>query len=252
MLVSMRLHRFVIGMDLRSGKAQIDDSDVVHQWVKVLRLREGDTVILCDGKGSQAEAVIHELGKKNATVLVGEVTKVESEPQRKITLSAAIIKRENFEWIVEKATEAGVSEIIPIISARTMKTGLKMDRLRSIAKEAVEQCGRGVLPVIHEPMTFEEAMEKMKGGKNVFFNVIPSDFAERNRNEGCLVTLASRATRHDNNEITLWIGPEGGWTTEEVQHAKQKGAKVRSLGNLTLRAETAALVATYLAANDLL
>jgi 16S rRNA (uracil1498-N3)-methyltransferase len=227
----MRLHRFVLGVNLLPGRLQIDDSDVVHQWSKVLRLREGDTVVLCDGKGSQAHAVLHELGKKAAVVIVDQVEKVTAEPKHRVTLCAAIVKRENFEWIVEKATETGVTEIIPIITDRTMKTGLKMERLQAIAKEAVEQCGRGVVPVIREPTEFSDAW-KNATGRQVFLHL--------DGNES--------TARHD-GDVTIWIGPEGGWTESEADFAKKNGAEMRSLGALTLRAETACVVATYLAAN---
>lgn len=237
----MRFHRFIISQKLEAGVLHIGDPGIIHQWSKVLRLQKGDTVVLCDGKGFDAEAVIESLGKTSATVTVAQVRKVPREPDRRVTLCLAILKRENFEWAVQKSTEVGVAEIIPIVSARTVKTGLKMDRLRAIAKEAVEQCGRGVVPVIREPVEFGKAVGRMKG-RNILFHV---DLCHPELVEGCF-----DAAQHDKNkdqQVTLWIGPEGGWTEDEVQLAKNAGAEIGSLGLLTLRAETAAVVGTYMA-----
>ena len=229
----MRLHRFFIDTPLTPGTARVKDAQLVNQWKNVLRLRVGDKLIVCKD-GREADAVIDALSSDEASLTVGQLRTVGAEPQNHVTLCAAILKRENFEWAVQKATEVGVKEIIPIISERTVKTGLKMDRLRMIAKEAAEQCGRGMIPVIHEPMEFEKAIETKREGTHIFFHISPD-------------TLFAPIPSPNPSPSFVWIGPEGGWTDAEASLAKDVGMEISSLGPRALRAETAAVVAAYLA-----
>jgi 16S rRNA (uracil1498-N3)-methyltransferase len=151
---------------------------------------------------------------------------VDTEPARSVTLCCSILKRENFELVVQKATELGVSRIIPIIAERTVKTGLKMERLKAIAKEATEQSGRGVVPDISEPMSLTDALALP--GHKLFFHT---------------GTQAHPALSSD--PALLFIGPEGGWSDRDVAAAVSAGCQVCSLGKRTLRGETAAIVACY-------
>jgi 16S rRNA (uracil1498-N3)-methyltransferase len=200
----------------------------------VLRLQEGDLLTVADGEGSEADAAIETLSKKEATITVAKIRTVKGEPTRHVTLYCSLLRRENFEWVVQKATEVGVREIIPILSERTVKTGIKMERLEKIAREAVEQCGRGILPSIAQPTEFEDALEQSKNGKNIFFHLGATD------------TLWKSDL---GTECAVWIGPEGGWTDDEAEQAKEHGHIIASLGTLTLRGETAAVVAAFEAVN---
>lgn len=221
-------------MPLAPGSITITDPDLCHQWHRVLRLRAGEHVLLCDGKGKEAEAEIKLLTPVAATLQVLEVLTVAAEPARDVTLLCAVLKRENMEWIVQKATECGARAITPVITERTVKTGLKMERLGAIAKEAAEQSGRGVIPRIEDPLPFADAVKKASNETNFFLHTTKTSID--------LYHLPSTI-----QHLSLWIGPEGGWSEKEAGMAKENGFTIASLGPLTLRAETAAVIATYLA-----
>lgn len=227
----MRLHRFFLSIDLGRSPVTVGDADVCHQMHRVLRLEAGDSVIVVDGKGKETQARIAKIDAKTVTLEFGTPRPVAAEPEREVTLFCAVLKRENMEWVVQKATEVGAKRIVPVLSTRTIKTGLKTERLLKIAREAAEQSGRGIVPVIVEPVTFEQAMT-MAPARNVFLDFGGDD-------------AWSSALHAD--KVGCWVGPEGGWSDEERQAVKKAGFVIGSLGALTLRAETAAVLATYLA-----
>jgi 16S rRNA (uracil1498-N3)-methyltransferase len=227
----MRLHRFFLDIDLTRSPVTVGDADVCHQMHRVLRLEAGNSVIVADGRGAEAQARIAKIDAKTVTLEFGAPRPVAAEPARAVTLFCAVLKRENMEWVIQKATEAGAKHIVPVLTGRTVKTGVKTDRLLKIAREAAEQSGRGAVPTVAEPVPFERALE-LAPPRNIFL-----DFGGDER--------WSEQLRAES--IGCWVGPEGGWTDEERAAAKQAGFVIGSLGALTLRAETAAVVATYLA-----
>jgi len=233
----MKIHHFISkDFDLDKPKISVDDFALVRQIRDVLRLQPGEEIILGNGVGTQAHALIVEMKKKT---LEAEIIKKEtnvSDLNINIKLYCAILKRDNFEWVVQKATEIGVGEIIPVVTKRTIKTNLNLERLEKITNEAAEQSGRGILPTIQKPMDFEDALEEARQNKiNVFFDAGGEDFEK----------VKVKMTKKES--IGLFIGPEGGWEEEEVTLIKKKKIKIVSLGKLTFRAETAAIVATYIA-----
>ena len=219
MLLLMRLHRFII-----------KDPELLHQWREVLRLRAGEQVVLADGAGTEVRAEIKTLAKDHAELEpLGELT-TKPESGRQVTLYCAVLKSDHFELVAQKATEIGVTAIQPIITIRTVKTSLRLGRLEKIIKKAAEQSSRTTLPQISEPMSFEEAIsEASKHEQNYFLD--PA--TEQN-----FKTIKA----HD---VAIWIGPEGGWTAEELAKSKEF-AKAVSISPFVLRAETAAIVASYL------
>jgi 16S rRNA (uracil1498-N3)-methyltransferase len=229
----MRLHRFFLQADLQKSPLDVDDPHLCHQLFKVLRLREGDHVLLLDGKGKEAEATLREISPMRARFSLHSVHEASAEPKKNVMLYCSILKRENFEWVIQKATEVGVREIIPILSSRTVKMGLKIERLGAIAKEAAEQSGRGIIPRIHPPQDFSEALKDAPSNVSHFFFHPERSPLQRDESNG-------------HSSIGVWIGPEGGWTEKEVALAKEKGFSLVSLGSLALRAETAAAIACYL------
>ncbi len=234
----MRLNRFFGDFDFQQKTLQIMDRDFLHQIKNVLRLGEGEGIILVDGRGQEATAKIMAYGKDFIAVEILEVKANQNEPARRVILYCAILKRENFELVAQKATEVGVSEIVPVISQRTVKTGLKKDRLAKIIKEAAEQSGRVRLPVLREALDFKETIREAKNNSvNILFDLSGAKFTQSD-----CVNLAQQ----EKFGISIFIGPEGGWSEEEIALAKEAGFKIASLGRLTLRGETAAIVATYL------
>lgn len=229
----MKRHRFIGEFDLERLSIQIVDREFVHQVARVLKLHTGEEVILCDGKGREALARIDHVSVKAIQATLLEHIKVVTQPTRSVILYCALLKRENFEWVVQKATEVGVKEIVPLITRRTIKLNFKLDRLSKISQEAAEQSGRGMVPLIHEPLKFENALKHAQENKrNYFFDI-----------SGSLAAHDPQPT----TSLGLFIGPEGGWDPSEVEQSKRAGCQISSLGAFTLRAETAAVIATYLA-----
>lgn len=231
----MKIHRFITDIVLKEGRVTIDDPNLASQIGRVLRLAVGDVVILGDGTGKEGCGQIARLGKNIVEVDVQEISENTNEPTHETVLYVAILRRENFETVVQKATEVGVTEIIPLITARTVKQGFKQDRLEKIIREAAEQSGRGVVPLVHEPLTFQEALAHAQGNAKTFFFDIGDE-----------VTPFDTFAHVEQGRHGLFIGPEGGWSAEESAHAREADLTIASLGPLTLRGETAAIVASYL------
>ena len=206
----------------------VTDEEVVHQAFHVLRLRPDEEVTLLDGHGGEVQCHITEISKKAMECDVVSRHRHGWEPPRRVTMYCAIVKRENFEWAAQKAIEAGASEIVPIVTARTVKTQIKPERIRTIMKEAAEQCARCIVPLLGPTMSYDEAVTDAVARQNasVFFDVSDTDFKT--------IQLAPES------KIGIFIGPEGGWDAKERQTAE-------SLGKLVLRAETAAVIGTFLA-----
>lgn len=224
-----KVHRFIGAYDLRATEIVLED-DVAHQIANVLKLKTGERVALCDGQGREAEYEILRLAKREVgLVRQGAAHQLETEPAHAITLYATILKRENFEWAVQKAVECGATEIVPVITERTIKKDVNVERMQAIAKEAAEQCGRGIVPEVAEPVKLEQALDRAKGSK-LFFD------AEGESWSG-----------HPGTDASLFVGPEGGWTDAERENAKRAGAKLVSLGSRVLRGETAVPIAVFLA-----
>lgn len=233
----MRLHRFIGEFDLSEERLKVRDVALANQVMNVLRMGEGDSLVLCDGQGTDALASIVSGGKSELELVIQERHASVPEPARHITLYAALIRRENFELIVQKAVESGASEIVPVLTARTVRQGFRMDRFMKIAREAAEQSGRGRVPGISEPLPFAKAVAvAAKDGALSFLDLGGAPAAK-----ALSIVGAAR--------ISLFVGPEGGWEAEERELAEKHGALILGLGARTLRAETAAIVATYLAAN---
>src|SRR3989338_4709924 len=227
----MKRHRFF-------GK--LTDPQNHHQIPTVLKLRPEEHVVMCDGEGNETEMTV------SGTVI--ETRQVDAEPKRHIILYAALLKRENFEAVVQKATELGAKEIVPLITERTVKLGFKRERLEAIVREAAELSGRGVIPIIHEPMKFEDAMrESLSKGSSYFFDT------NRCVDEPTSAFFAhsEMSTKRVVASLHLFVGPEGGWSEQERNFAKQNGLETVSLGPLIMRGETAAMIATFLAVHIL-
>ena len=229
----MKLHRFVLNFNIKTGEIKFDDRELFNQIGNVLKLKIGEKVILCDGNMNEGTAEIKEYGKDFIKVEVGEIKVNQNEPLRHIILYCAILKKENFGLVVQKATEVGVKEIVPLITSRTIKLDVRKDRLDKIIKEAAEQSGRGIVPILRNPINFDEAIKAGKDNSvNLFFDCSGESF--------------NKSDRLDHKGlIGIWIGPEGGWTDAELQLAKKSDFQIINLGKLTLRAETAAIIASY-------
>jgi 16S rRNA (uracil1498-N3)-methyltransferase len=235
----MRLHRFFFGFDLQQKIIEIIDKDLIKQIKNVLRLRVKDEFILFDGKFNEAKVRIEKIKKERIEVSILETFKNKNEllyPWQ-VNLYCAILKKNNFEWAIQKAVEAGVNRIFPIITKRTIRTSFRKQRLEKIIKEAAEQSGRGIIPQISEPLDFFQALKlSEKAELNILFDPTGEKI---NRYFDFVVR----------DQINIFIGPEGGFEKRETELAKEFGFKILNLGPFILRSESAVLVSCYLAKN---
>jgi len=229
----MKLHRFYIkGHDLpEEGEVTILSEKLTYQMHKVLRLRMGESVILFNGDGNEYLSRIVAYGKKGEVrVHIENVSPNDTSFSKELYLFFSLIKKDNMEWILQKGTELGVSHFIPIISTRSEKKDINVERAEKILIEATEQCGRKIEPRLHPVMKLESGFD---------FN-IPMIVFEPGTEP------LNKETFSGETAIGLLIGPEGGWTEEELTLFENKKAAFRSLGTTTLRAETAAITASAL------
>lgn len=217
----------------------IEAGQELHHLTHVLRCQTNETVELFDGKGTQAVAKILSLNTHNANL---KMIKVSKEKQKQIytILACAIPKRSKFETIIEKATELGVDEIIPLMTKRTEvilkgdRAQKKQKRYEAISINAAKQCGRSTLPFIHEITRFPKALSYLKSNSEM---IMPS---LTDNSEPLFSHLKSLKSP---NRISLLIGPEGDFTAQEYTQAHHEGAKPACLGSHVLKVETAALIA---------
>ena len=224
----MRYHRFISDFDLDKERLEVTDEHLRSQWHSVLRLVSGDTVILCDGRGREAMATIEDMNKKATVFSLRNVIETNPGPSKQVTLYTSLLRRENFEIVVQKATEIGIAHIVPLLTERTVKTGFNRVRLEKILLEAAEQSGRTMLPALSEPIAFADAIESVSPKDSILFDG------------------SGDAVPGPVSAIHLFVGPEGGFSDKEVELARDAGIPIASLGGLTLRAETAAIVVSYL------
>ena len=211
--------------------------DEFHHAARVVRVRDGEEVEVFDGKGHAAQGRVAGIDKTSLRIDVGR--KIESrEPRVAITLAAAIIQPDRFELVLQKATELGVTKIVPLITdrveVRTERYRGKTERWQKIVFEAVKQSGRSAIPQLTEPQPFDDLVKK-PGLKLVFDADEP----------------ASPRPAMPEVEITLMIGPEGGWSEREIALARESSCTFQRLGPRRLRAETAAIVAVAVISREM-
>lgn len=224
-------HRFFLTQAQWGPQVKIEDKDLTHQLFHVLRLGVGDLLILLDGQGFEYEAEI--LQTKPALVKILEKRENCNEPLQNITLFQSLIKKDKFEWVLQKGTEVGISRFVPVLSARSEKKQLgRPDRLQSILREASEQSGRGKIPAISDILNFSDVTKAAKDHLNILLDP-ESDVP--------LARYFASVPAYQN--INLFIGPEGGFTPEERQAAQASGWELVSLGPRILRTETAGVLA---------
>jgi 16S rRNA (uracil1498-N3)-methyltransferase len=235
----MRLHRFYINQEIGSKNSfEVESPELVNQIHSVFRLKSGDEVILFDGFGSDYLCRISDFDKNSIKFDVESLEKSRYMPRRRVYLFASIVKKDNFEWIVEKATELGVTDIIPVISERSEKKSLNEARLRKIAIEASEQCGRGNVPQISEILNFKsEIFENIKYQISNIKNLVAF------HTESSILAKEYLKDVGDDESVGIFIGPEGGYSDNEIEIFRNNDIPVVSLGSQVLRAETAVISA---------
>lgn len=228
--------------DLKEGVLHLPKEEARHA-VKVLRAKVGFSYALMDGKGGTAEGVIINLEKRSCVMEVGEISR-ESLPQLGLTMIVAPTKKtERFEWFLEKATEIGVEKIYPVFTSRSESKIEKFDRWNKVLISAMKQSKRTWLPELKPAMALIEAVREISDSANLSKNFFVAH---------CMDSVSSGEKIHLLKAIIpsvstcIAIGPEGDFTSEEVQEMLHSGAKEITLGDMRLRAETAAIVAVTL------
>jgi len=206
-----------------------------HYLSAVLRCKAGDTIIITDSTGSVYNARLTTLTRKQATLAVGKPCAPVPESPLEIIVLQGLLKGEKMDLVIQKATELGVKQIIPVITERSqLRETRKTERWKKIAEEASRQCGRASIPFIEEPLDFMRALPGSSGA-----NVCGIIFWER---EGAPFSSVLKQFG-ETKRIMLCIGPEGGFSEKEARTAADRGFVITSLGKRILRAETAAIAA---------
>lgn len=232
--------RFFLSRDhIQDGIITITGNDA-HHISHALRMAPGDEITVCDMQKNEYRAVLQTLTHDTVTARVLEAHPNDTELSVSVHLYQALPKGEKMDFVVQKATEFGCAHILPIQTARCIvhpnAAGAEKKRIRweRIAHEAAKQCGRGVLPRVDAIQTFETALAQAGDGLHLFCY-------EGDGTVGLQRVLRDGAALQDAQEVSIWIGPEGGWSCEEVQAARNAGMYICGLGKRILRTESAAL-----------
>ncbi len=236
----MSLPRFLVSPDaVRDGAATVTGPELAHMR-KVLRLRPGARVLLWDGAGGEHEALIRAYEGGVATMTVVRSYRPERESPLAVTLAQAVGKGDKMDWIVEKATELGVTRVVPFFSSHTVprfggdKGERRRERWRKIAEAAARQSGRTRIPAIGEPDRFDAMLERdWRCDARLLFR--------EGAQGGGLASLAEEL--HSPRSVLVMVGPEGGFSGEEAAGAEAHGFRAVGLGKRILRTETAAVAA---------
>lgn len=214
------------------GKAVISGRDYRHM-VKVLRLKQGDSVTLFDTESNEHLGKITEIGSRDLVVEIIESRKVERDSPLCITLLQGLPKGDKMDYIVEKATELGVHSIIPVITERSqVRSSEKKSRWERIALEASKQCGRTNPTIIENTLNFSEALNMRNGSDLAIILHVSS--------KSTIKEFLKKSLQLPKNIIIL-VGPEGGFSQTEVLLASEMGFTPLGLGPRTLRTETASV-----------
>jgi len=241
------MHRFFIPASWIQGDQVTISGLQAHQIAHVLRMQPGDTVIVLDNSGWEIQVRLVAVDRTAVSAEVQRRRLAEGEPRTKISLYQGVLKSSNFEFTLQKGTELGVIEFTPVIADRCVVRDLesvenKRRRWDWIVQEAAEQSRRGRKPALRSPLLFPRACEvaRQSGG----LSLIPWEEKGPARLQEALRTPPAGHTRRwPPLTVNLFIGPEGGFTAEEIVLARRYGLVPVTLGPRTLRAETAGIVA---------
>ena len=230
------MHRFYHPNTININESLFMDNPSSHHALRVMRVKINDQIILFNGDGSDYQGKVINLKKNQIEVLIISKKVINHESHLKITLLQALTSNDKMDWIIQKATELGISEIQPVICDRSIikikdnKTEKKLLRWRQISISACEQCGRAKIPHIHPPQDLSNYLEKNKIFKKNL-KIILSPDAKKNLND-----IEFMSTKQ---EISVLIGPEGDFTKKELELAIKKGFLSVKIGPRILRTETA-------------
>lgn len=208
--------------------------DTSRHVVQVLRMQNGEALQLTDGMGNLHTAEVIDAHKKKCTVRITH-TETHAPKTKQVSVAISLLKNASrFEWFLEKATEVGATDIVPLLCERTEKQHFRYERMRQILIAAMMQSQQAWLPVLHEPLSFKTAVSE-----NKFANRLVAH-CEEGQEKTHIRDFATAAS------VQVLIGPEGDFTPAEIELALQHGYQPVTLGSTRLRAETAGVVAATL------
>lgn len=230
---------FMAGTNLRGGTAIIRGQDAEH--IRVLRMRPGERVVICDGKGTDYMCRLVRTEPDEAEAEVIEVTPCKAEPNVAVTIFAGLPKGERADLIVQKCTEAGASAIVFFDcercvakpSGRSLEN--KLQRWQRIAEGAAQQSGRGIIPAVDFAFDYPEMLERALKNQGKFFMY--------ECGEGRTPIQEAYNAALGMTSAAIVTGPEGGFTEAEAKIAQAAGLTLCSMGNRILRCETAPVIA---------
>ena len=230
---------FLPQVNIHDGRGVVHGQELTH-LMKVLRRRAGDFVTVFDNTGWEHEAIIETLTSERGELKIVESHPSDREPSIPITLAVGLTKGQKVDWVIEKATELGVTTIIPLSSNYTVpkldgdKIQKRSERWRKIAVSAAKQCGRSRIPEVRSLCSFENFVRES------WPEILKLIFWE-NEADGSLREMFEKC--RETKSVLVVVGPEGGFTHGEVELANAQGFQSVHMGRRILRAETAAIAA---------
>jgi 16S rRNA (uracil1498-N3)-methyltransferase len=250
----MSLPRFYIPPALWNPDHLALDEAESHHCTDVLRLRQGDRVVVFNGAGTEVSAEITLLSKREVG-LRAVTTHTTPRPAAALTLAQAVPKGKNMDLVIQKATELGAAEIVPLLSARTVvrlddrEAADKQEKWQRIAVEACKQCGQNHLPQVRRPVSLEKFFAQRPGQELLLIAAIEPE--ARRLKDLLEEWRAVHPGKQKPASVLVLIGPEGDFTPAEVGVAKSHGCLPMSLGPVILRTETAAIYSLSTLAHEL-
>lgn len=230
------MHRFFIKQtDISNNNIIIEGEDVQH-ISKVLRLKEGDNIVLCDQQGTDYNVVIENISKQTVKTTIIDKEPSKGEPSMEVVLYQGIPKSTKMDLIIQKCTEMGITRIVPVFTTRTIvklesdkDEAKKVSRWTKIAEEAAKQSARGIVPRIDMPMNLEKAL---MDSRKLDVTLIPYELEKDMSVKAALQGKTAKS-------VGFFVGPEGGFSTAEIDRAKQNNVMPVTLGSRIMRTETA-------------
>lgn len=224
---------FVLPKNITDNQIIIDGDDAKH-IKNVLRMREKESITVCDGNENDYECEILSFGENLVSLRINSKNRCFAEPNVKVTLFQGLPKADKMELIIQKCVELGIDKIVPVETEHTVvkldkKEQKKLDRWRKISESAAKQSGRGKIPEIGNILSFKEAISKTK---EYDLSIIPYEKEE-------IKTLKFIRDEKECKSVAVFIGPEGGFSNDEVLAAKNCNIIPITLGKRILRTETA-------------
>ena len=234
------MYRFHVSADQLAEKEVFISGGDVNHIKNVLRLEVGDWIVACDGNGTDYVSRIQSICSDEVVASIEKVQPTGTELPVRITLFQGMPKKDKLELIIQKAVELGACEIVPVMTKRTVvklseekKINKRLERWQSIAYAAAKQCDRGIIPTVHKPVSYEEALAM---ADQLDYNVIPYELQTGMEEARKIVDQACKQ-----RSLGIFIGPEGGFEPEEVERAMTRNIHPMTLGKRILRTETAGM-----------